>query len=246
MRFKYKTGIICITMCLLFVGLLIFSVNIPAAGDSKKNKDEEVIAKVSDKDKEENTEWSGDGQIKVNEHPQINKLVEEYLEARVEGDEEKLKTLISGTNTLDLEQFRKKAEYIERYDNIECYTAEGPVEGIYLVYVYEEVKISGIDTLAPSMIRILVSLAEDGKPYVYFGTINDEMIEFMNKVAESDEVKELTKKVNLKLEEAETKDADLKQFNENLKAAAKLAEEKSKVSDEVNKTLEPSIPPKSE
>lgn len=246
MKFKYKKMIVIISMCTMFIGFITLYVGVPSAKKSARADNEQNVIAQQPQQTSEDTIWQGSKQIEVNAYEEINQLIKDYLNARVNCEEEKLKGLISGTSSLDVVELQKKAEHVEGYQNIECYTLKSPTEGIYVVYVYEELKIMGIDTLAPGMIRLLVSLAEDGKPYVYFGPIDDGTLKFMKETEQSEEVKALIEKVNLKLEEAISGDSQLKEFNERLKNAAKVADEKAKVSEDTAVTEEPSQSPAAE
>lgn len=153
-----------------------------------------------------------DGTLQENAYPQINELVKKYLDARLACDMDIITKVVSNTHHITEEALQKESEYIESYDNLICYTIKAPDQESYVVYVYEEIKILGIDTLAPGMTRLYVRMNETGEPIVYFGQVEDSMLDFINDTSNTIEVIELIDRVNKRLEEAMTKDSNLYNF----------------------------------
>ena len=166
-----------------------------------------------------------DTTLKRDAYPKINALIKDYYEARTACDLEKLGNLMNNSSAITMEMLQNEAEYIEEYKNIECYTLPGPEENSYVVYVYQEYKIAGIDTLAPGMKRFYIHTDETGRPYIYIGAVDDKIKEQIDKTAENKEVINLITNVEKKLLEAMTKDAALNEFQKNLEKEAKASQE---------------------
>lgn len=247
MKLKYKKIILVISMSTMAIGLVTLSIMKPSVKTSSGTeevanlkvtkevtstaKDTKDLAKdnVTDSTKPTSSEAStantGDkNKLQKDTFPKINELVQNYLSALVKCDMDTLSKYVTDTDTIDLKTLQKQSEYIEDYKNIECYTLNGKVEGSYIVYVYEELKIIGIDTLAPGMIRLYITTTEDGKLYIASGTTDDDTSNYINSTSKNEEVIELIKSVNLKLTEAQASDADLKKFINNISEITEKAE----------------------
>ena len=125
--------------------------------------------------------------LKKDAYPEINELARLYLEALREGDVESLNKIIQSDTKLSEGSVSATGGYVESYDNISCYTMDGLEDGTYVVYVVYDEKLIGIDTPAPSMIRLYVCTDTTGDGvYIYNGTLTGEMKTYME-IADSDE-----------------------------------------------------------
>lgn len=165
-----------------------------------------------------------DNSLKRDAYEDVNKLVNDYLTAIAKSDVDALSKIVSDANSIDTDEIQRKSEYVEEYKNIECYTKNGREEGSYIVYVYEELKLVGIDTLAPGMIRLYVSTSEDGKPYIVSGKIDDETNDFITEASKDEEVVNLLAKVNNQFDVAVASDTSLREFLQKIEKGIKEAE----------------------
>lgn len=229
MKFKYKKIILLVTMSSMGIGLITFSLS-NSQGKESNNKKQAIN---TSSEQQNNTNETNDGLIKIaeglvddgtlqeNAYPMINELIEKYLAARVACDMDTIKELVSSTNTISLEILQKESENIESYNNISCYTIKAPDKKSFVVYVYEELKIVDIDTLAPGMTRLYVNINSEGKPIIYFGQVDDETSDFIDATGNDVKVIQLIDSVNKKLEEATTSDENLKSFINGLENSSK-------------------------
>jgi hypothetical protein len=244
MKLKYKKMILIISMSAMGIGMVTLSLSKPK--DKNEGKDNEVVTTASDETEDKTTEVEdtakiqligqpGDGVLRMDAYPAINELVKKYMSAKVACDYDTLRTLVSDSSVLDEDDLRAKSEYIEDYKNIVCYTLNGPTEDSFIVYVYEDLKILNVNTLAPGMTRLYIKLDESGNPYVYLGAIDDETQKFIEKTSSDEDVVNIINTVNTKLDEAITKDEELKKF---IEERSNASSEDSKGSDENDKSDE--------
>ena len=224
MKLKYKKIIFLITLSSMGIGLITFSFSNPK--EKPNNADELQYDNIKNKEKTKDVlkitnGLKDDGTLLEDAYPDINDLIEEYLAARVATDMDTINELVSSTNIISLKTLQKEAEYIESYNNISCFTMKAPDNESFVVYVYEELKIVGIDTLAPGMIRLYVQVNSEGKAIIYFGQVEDETLDFIEATGHDEKVIQLIDRVNKKLEEAMTSDKNLKAFIEALESAPK-------------------------
>ena len=234
MKLKYKRIIILITMSTMCIGLVTLSVSKPKDKTTTNVEGDREAGKQADggegKDGAEgegtgNTDGTGtpgpsgdaDGTgSSWGEYPEINDLVSRYFEASVKGDMKTLDTLVSDISHIDENVLNLKYEYVEGYQNIECYVEPASEQGQYRVYVYSDLKLKNIETPAPGLTSLYVCLSDDGKPKIYLGELSEEQQNFIEEADASSKVADLIKTVDAKLTEALAKDEDLSQFNKQL------------------------------
>lgn len=227
MKLKYKKIILVVTMSTMGIGMIMLSVG----GKTDKKKQDKPATTVVREIQEtadgnlatDDTKikspvtligTAGDGVLRLDAYPAINDLVKNYMTAKTSCDFNTLKSLVNDTTMINEEDLRAKSEYIEGCENIASYTLNGPTENTFVVYVYEDLKILNVNTLAPGMTRLFIKLDESGNPYIYLGAIDDDTQKFIEATAENKAVGEVIEACNTKLEEAITKDPDLKKFVE--------------------------------
>ena len=241
MRLKYKKMMIMVSMCVMGIGMITFSIMKPTANqntsaDGKKSK---VASKTllasndSTASNEDETEVNMQAQdaalvtleapetetaevklepLKKDSNKKVNKLIKSYLNGKLKNDMEAFEPLVNDASLLKLDDIKRQTKYIENYDNITCYTQKGLEEGSYVVYAYHEVKFKSIDTLAPAMNEFYVKTNENGEPYIYLGVVDTETDEYLDEVRNSEEVMELIYDVNDKLQQAVNNDSSLSEF----------------------------------
>ncbi len=103
MKLKYKKLVIFITAATMVLSFIILTL-IPTGGSNTNNAE--------------------DADLSLNENQEINQLVKNYFEAKKTVDIEAMAQYVSDQNRIDKEKFNKMAEYVEGYQNINCYVIE--------------------------------------------------------------------------------------------------------------------------
>lgn len=167
--------------------------------------------------------------LEKNGVPQVKELVQKYFDAVKRADVEQLTQIVSQEAPFVEEALQKQCEYVDSYENIVCYTVPGIADNTYIAYVYYEIKFIGIDTKAPSMIRLYICQNEDGSLYIDKSAKDGEIAAYLQEVAGWDSVRELVANVNTKYQEACVKDEDLKSLKDMLdgKTSVPSSEEKT-------------------
>lgn len=243
MKLKYKKMVLMVTVCTMGIGMVTFSItnqankpttkveksadiqtfNAELAMDTKSEVAEIAIPTTTPVPTEVPVQVStlaADNPLEKDAYKDVNTLITKYLKAKLAGKLKGFSSLVNETDLINIDDMNRKTKYIEEYDNLACYTKEGPEEGSYLVYAYHEVKFKSIDTLAPAMNEFYVKTNEEGKLYIYLGAIDSETEKYFEEVRESDEVMDLIYNVNDKLEKILEKDTSLASFYEKLKESA--------------------------
>lgn len=240
MRLKYKKMMIMVSMCVMGIGMITFSIVKPSVDkdtadrtDSNKAAKTMVASDGGFDGNEDAAEFNIQAQdatmstfvapetktvkaelepLKKDANKKVNKLIKNYLNAKLKDDIDAFKPLVNDTSLLNAADIKRQTKYIEDYDNITCYSQNGPEEGSLIVYAYHEVKFKGIDTPAPAMNEFYVKTNENGEPYIYLGVIDSETDEYFGEVRDSEEVAELIYDVNDKLQHAVNNDSALSNF----------------------------------
>ncbi len=177
------------------------------AADDKSGKNE------ADKEKESEEE---DGITLVSNDEAVLDVITRYYNARAEKDFETIKEINPAFSAEDEADLRNNNAY-ERYDNIMVYSAEGLDKDSYIVYVYFDVKISGIATPAPTLVDEYLQKNEEGDLIIVNKRSTQELADFIEKMRTSAAVQSMIKDVNKKLEEAAASDEDLQEYVDKLK-----------------------------
>lgn len=219
MKFKYKKMVVMITMGTMLIGFVIFSTVSPGkkadSKDGKENKQEVEAVTDTAQDILKDKLIISDGTIQKDLNTDVSEVVKNYLLASVNCDMDALEETVNNISMVDEDELKLKYELVESVHNIESYMVPGPEENGFLVYVYRDLKLKDIETMAPALSRVYVAAGDNGEYRVFFGA-DTGLEEFITKIDQSAEVTALVDKVNIKMEEALTKDADLKKFIEKI------------------------------
>lgn len=164
-------------------------------------------------------------ELKVNDVPEIQTLMEDYYQAKLEGDAETIGRLFGKTDQDEIEAFRPTLQIyqdlVESFDNITCYYKPGLETDTYLVYVYCDIKMKEADTPGPSLVWTYVKRGSDGE---YRMCDKDELTqeekEYADKVDRSEDVRLLASQAEQILREAVMSDQNLAYYYGRLRAGA--------------------------
>ena len=215
-RKKFVFLIMTVALVVGFVGLL----SVPTITHQKRlsgavlkeepELDKEVVAEITDSTSTFN--FDGTDFLVKDAIPEINQLITDYYSAMMSFDMEWMEGLVSDITRIDQNLIRAKLEYIESISNIVCYTTEGPTEGTYRVYVYYDLKLKGIDTLAPALSAMYLSQSSDGNYVIYLSEIDEDAQNFIDAADSSIDVELLSSLVSERFNNVINSDAAMKEF----------------------------------
>lgn len=160
-------------------------------------------------------------------HEEVNSFFQRYYEAIGYGDVETYASMRSYTDDEERVRIQKKANYIDYYQNLSCYTKPGPVENSYLVYVYYEVKFRGIHTPAPGLNTFFLCTNDAGELYVFSDKLDRNVKDYMRRITTQQDVKDLFNRVKVTYDDTVASDKELEEFlstlAQNLKDEVTLA-----------------------
>jgi hypothetical protein len=246
MRLKYKKAIILTTMSVMGIGILTLSVNNDktlaqenngngimqeAFADTEANSEEEILTSVTPTVTTAPTLTPLPVyDIEEDAYPDIQELFKKFYEAKNDRDVDAIKKLLSDPTKVDSQdELQKKTEYIEDYSDITTYTKKGYIEDTYIVYVYHEIKFTGISTSAPGLSKFYVVTGDDGKLKIFSGEMEEEAKAYYDARNNDEDVAALIDMTNKKSDEAIKSDEDLQSFWESIN---ELANQNSDATDE--------------
>ena len=201
---------------LIGIGCLIIVVALCAIIIGVKNH-------LSKKEAENKAQPVSEQQYEKDEHQDINDLVAAYYETYAAGDTETIQQYAYPMTEKEKSYISVYSKYIERFENLTCYTKSGADEKSFIVSVAMEIKFKGVDTTAPGLDFFYVRTADDGSVYIdntysQFNLVYKEnpLDENIQKLIENyeagEDVKALLAGVDLRYGEALEKDAALKKM----------------------------------
>lgn len=265
MYFKYKKMIITTSCSVMLLGMIVFSTKNPMGTQAADNllvvtKDNTtVVSKASLKTIDVgNLEVdSPDGQSKVssgaiasgnntdnakgvsilmkNAYPKVNKLVEDYLKARLTVDKDKISQLVDNVYYAGIEELPKMMKNFESIKLADCYTIDGPEEGAMMVYAKTETKIKGIDTPASGVDGFYIKPDANGDLRIVLSPVANEVQKIIDEDTKREDVVALLSDVNTKLAHEIKSDEKLATFFSKLKNRQAGSDEEINLSEKNNK-----------
>lgn len=195
MKLKYKKLIVLVSLGTMFLSFIILSM-VPTGGDSVPDPEDAKLEQI--------------------ENEEITQLMKRYFEAKAAVDMDTLTELVSDPAQISEEKLTAKAAYVENYQNLSCHIIENEGQNAFRVYVQYDMKLIGINTLAPSLSAYYVKLASDDKYLVYLSALDEGEEEFIQAADKNIEVVKLKEDTASKFEQAIAADVALKQFYDTL------------------------------
>jgi hypothetical protein len=156
-------------------------------------------------------------ELEDNTIPEIDTLIKNYYNAKLNCDLKALEKLLSDTSNLPTKkQLKNDVLFVEEYNNIKCYVKKGFIDDTYIAYVYNEIKFYNIKTPAPGVDQFYLIPDENGKYIIFSGQFDEQTSAYYNARNDDEDVKKLFDDVSSKIKKAKKKDKAFKDFIDNL------------------------------
>ena len=213
---KYKNYIIVLAILLVAIITLVNSCGQNQTQESTDGTQQEQTEQTDQS--EETAEAEEPNELEENTHSSVERLVSKYLDCIVSGDTDALSEIVDDLSDSDKEEVQKLSKAYESYSNLQCYTKKGPEDDSYIVFVCCDMKITGVETLAPYISCLYVSAKDDsGNRYIRYNNVEEdqELQAYVQELEQDPEVKALYDDVNTRYQEALESDAALAEFIQN-------------------------------
>ncbi len=157
--------------------------------------------------------------LKQDEIGELTELVRAYCKAKEDADPQALAQVFGIPELSEEEAFQEteKMELVKAsvkgYENISCYSIEGPEEDSYVVFPYFEIRYRGADILMPQLTWGYAKKNSDGKYYMT-QEVSQEVASYIGRIGEKDDVAALIAQVQAAAQAAIDADEKLKNIYE--------------------------------
>ncbi len=151
------------------------------------------------------------GSLEKDTNQAVNDLVNAYFTAVQNCDVEALSALVDSADSISVDQLQAEREFVESYQNISCYTLNGPTEGSYVVYVAYDMKFLNVETAAPCLIRLYICTNNEGGLYIFNqeNGMDSQVVAYMEEINAREDIKALLNDVDNRLNVAMASDEAL-------------------------------------
>lgn len=159
------------------------SLSAPEAGESLTQNDEEILP-----------------------------LFQKYYAAISAEDEQTLATIVEPWNDKAKEEAFSLNDKFKSFNNIVTYSKDGPEDDTWIVYVYSECKVDGVDRGVPTLLLPSIVITTDSSDKK-ISSDRDSYADFINESNASSDVQDLIDEVNRQYEELKGSDEQVKNYN---------------------------------
>ncbi len=185
----------------IIIGVCIF--RLIGGSSSKKTESKDTTPVTAAADDEKSTESAAPvnvsapdaGETLTRDNPAHLELAKKYYKAVSSEDEATLSTIVEPWNDSVKSEVFALNEKFKSFDNIVTYSKNGPEDGTFLVYVYCECKVDGVDSGIPTLLNPLVMVTTDSQD-LKISSDRSKYSDFISESNASDDVQALITEVN--------------------------------------------------
>lgn len=187
--------------------------NAPAVEDELQTTSEDADTKPQTTQEETGEEPAGTAgdALKRNE-PDVLDLVTRYYTAKLNQDYDTLGEICEVMDDSAKAGYEALDAAIESYNNLMTYSKAGLTQGSYVVFAYFDAKLTGFDTLVPTLRGLYLDTNEDGKLIVSDPKNHPDQEAYQEQVWTDDDVQALRKDVAAKYNDSLEQDPELASF----------------------------------
>ena len=215
---------ILLGLAVVLVFIILFCIVRLVTGSKKPKepaREETVVQQNEDVTEAENTSTPAPAAVQQSAAPTqdltrndsaLLSLVKQYYEAVAAKDVGTLSQIVSPFDS-SVQNNLLGGDVVEAYNNVTTYSKKGLTEGSYIVYAYYDSKISGIETLVPSLSRLYVITDESGALVVSSDADKEQDVaDYITSVSTDADVQALIADVNRQYQAAIDSDSTLKEY----------------------------------
>lgn len=150
--------------------------------------------------------------MEVSEDPGLNQFVADYLTALTACNAEQLKTMVTDPTVYDdMSGLQARAQFIQSYINLKCYTKAGPVENSLVVFAVTNTTLTNIATAPMDFMTLYVEKTETGYVINNF-TQSDDVSAYIETLKRDSDIQAVMRDIETYNTMAIENDADLRAF----------------------------------
>ncbi len=202
----------------IIVCFCIFRLVGGASSSDKKQKETTAVTtaaadeKSSEKAVSVNVSAPDAGESLTRDDEKLLELAKKYYTAVHAEDEATLATMVEPWNDSVKEKTFALNDRFSSFENISTYSKDGPDEGTYLVYVYCEDKVDGVDSGIPSLLNPLIVITTDSSD-LKISSDTSAYADFIAESNASDDVQSLIAQVNKQYDELKSSNSQVSDYS---------------------------------
>lgn len=197
---------------ILILVIAFFAVRLVTSLGSGSDKKKEPETEITTEAVTEKTTDTVVDEGLVKDQADILSFVTRYYTAIVSRDYDTIAAISDDFDDTVQSDLEEDNSAIEAFNNIITYSRKGLTDGSYVVYVYFDAKLTGINTEAPTLRQLYLETDAEGNLKVIDIKDNQEIENYTLTFLADDEVQALREDVDKKLEDAVAADEQLKNF----------------------------------
>lgn len=150
--------------------------------------------------------------MEVSADPDLNQFVADYLTALTACNADQLKTMVTDPTVYDdMSGLQARAQYIQSYINLKCYTKAGPTENTIVVFVVTNTTLANIATAPMDFMTLYIE--KNGNGYVINNyTQSDDVKAYIETLKQDSDIQAVMRDIETYNSMAIENDAGLKAF----------------------------------
>ncbi len=214
----------------IIIGFCIF--RLIGGSSSKKTTSKDTTPVTAAADDEKMTESAAPvnisapdaGETLTRDDPAHLELAKKYYKAVSAEDEATLSTIVEPWNdSVKTETFALNEKF-KSFDNIVTYSKNGPEDGTYLVYIYCECKVDGVDSGIPTLLNPLVMITTDSGD-LKISSDRSKYSDYINESNASDDIQALITEVNKQYDALKNTDTQVGNYGTDTNTTAEASTE---------------------
>ena len=193
---------------ILLLVIAFFAVRLVSGLGSPKEKEPETQQSTEGVTEAESEKKEGGALVR--DQSDVLDLVTRYYTARAGKDYDSLTAMCETFDDEVRGAIESEDAAVESYSNIMTYSKAGLTDGSYVVYIYFDAKLTGVNTLAPGLRGLYLTTNDAGTLIVSDMDSHPEQAAYLAETQTDKDVQALIEDVNQKLEDAKAQDDDLK------------------------------------
>ena len=206
---------------LLLILIIVFAVRLIGghrSGQEKpKEKTTESELQTEDDNVSDNAAISTAGDELERNQKDVLDLMTRYYTAKLNKDYDTLDEICEVTDDEVKVEGSAMDDVIEQYNNLMTYSKAGLTDGSYIAFAYFDAKLTGIDTLVPTLRSMYLVTNEDGNLIVSNTKDHPEQQAYQKQVWTDDDVQALCKDVADRYDDCLEQNPDLEEFLASIK-----------------------------
>lgn len=127
---------------------------------------------------------------------EINQLVNNYLLARTNADQDTLKRLVTDPSEFDdMTKIEIVSEYVTAYNRTTCYMVPGYTDGSYIIYALSNLTIKDVKSSPLDIRSMYVTRQSDGGYKINNSELSDDELAYINKINATEDIQSINRYV---------------------------------------------------